>query len=80
MRLPIYIYGNLILREECEEINSKFPNLNNLISNMFDTMYHANGIGLAAPQIGLNIKLFIIDSSSINDKKKIKKFLLILKF
>lgn len=75
MKLPIYLYGNLILRTKCKDINFNFPNLNNLILNMFETMYGANGIGLAAPQIGLDIKLFIIDTSYyITEKKNNKDF------
>ncbi|WGH27854.1 MAG: peptide deformylase [Candidatus Bostrichicola ureolyticus] len=66
MILPIIIYGksilnNSILRKKCVNISNSFPKLNLLISNMFDTMYNVKGIGLAAPQIGKNIKLFIVD-------------------
>ena len=61
MILPIYIYGNSVLRKKCKNIDSDFPSLNDLIQNMYKTMSNANGIGLAAPQIGLAINLFIID-------------------
>ena len=61
MILPIYTYGNAVLRKQTENINKDYHELNTLISNMFDTMYHADGVGLAAPQIGLAIRLLIID-------------------
>ena len=61
MILPIYIYGHPILRKSCVSISFDYKNLDNLIDNMFKTMKNANGIGLSAPQIGLSIKLFIID-------------------
>ncbi|NDP21749.1 MAG: peptide deformylase [Paludibacter sp.] len=61
MILPIYTYGNAVLRKQAEPIKTSYPELNTLISNMFDTMYHAEGVGLAAPQIGLPIRLLIID-------------------
>ncbi|MFV0470765.1 MAG: peptide deformylase [Paludibacteraceae bacterium] len=61
MILPIYTYGNTVLRKVAEPIDSNYPNLKELIQNMFDTMSHAEGIGLAAPQIGLPIRLLVID-------------------
>ena len=61
MILPIYTYGNAVLRKSTEIISSDYPELETLISNMFDTMYHAEGVGLAAPQIGLSIRLLVID-------------------
>jgi len=61
MILPIYTYGNAVLRKVAEPINADYPNLGTLIKNMFDTMYHAEGVGLAAPQIGLPIRLLVID-------------------
>ena len=68
MILPISAYGNPILRKETEEINEDYPNLPALLENMFDTMKNAEGVGLAAPQIGLNIRLFIIDLSCLSDE------------
>lgn len=62
MILPIYLYGNPILRKKAENISPDYPHLNELIQNMFDTMYAAKGVGLAAPQIGLSINLFVIDA------------------
>ena len=61
MILPIYTYGSTVLRKEAEDINADYPNLQALIKNMFDTMYHADGVGLAAPQVGLPIRLLVID-------------------
>ena len=61
MILPIYTYGNAVLRKVTEPINTDYPNLKVLITNMFETMYHAEGVGLAAPQIGLPIRLLVID-------------------
>ena len=61
MILPIYTYGNAVLRKHTEQIAVDYPELNTLISNMYETMYHAEGVGLAAPQIGLSIRLLVID-------------------
>lgn len=63
MKLPIVAYGDPILRKKAEEIDEDYPNLNGLINDMFETMYAARGVGLAAPQIGLPIRLFVIDAS-----------------
>lgn len=52
MILPIYTYGHPVLRKLAEPITAEYPKLTELISNMFDTMYHAEGVGLAAPQVG----------------------------
>ncbi len=65
MILPIIAYGNPILRKETEDIDKNYPNLPSLLSNMFDTMHNAEGVGLAAPQVGLNIRLFVIDLSCL---------------
>jgi len=56
MILPIYTYGNAVLRKVAEPISSDYPQLSTLIDNMFQTMYHAEGVGLAAPQVGLPIR------------------------
>lgn len=65
MILPIYAYGNPVLKKETVDIDENYPNLKQLIANMFETMYHAEGVGLAAPQIGLGIRLFILDTVQI---------------
>ncbi|HIX54151.1 MAG TPA: peptide deformylase [Candidatus Sphingobacterium stercoripullorum] len=65
MKLPIVAYGHPALRKETVEINEEYPKLQELIDNMFETMYNANGIGLAAPQVGLSIRLFIVDGTPL---------------
>ncbi len=62
MILPIVAYGDPVLRKECEEIDKDYPDLDLLIDDMFETMYNAQGVGLAAPQIGKAIRLFIVDA------------------
>lgn len=70
MKLFIRLYGDPILRRKSKNIDNKFPNLHYIISNMFNIMYQENGIGLAAIQVGIDIRLFIIDISTlINDNK-----------
>ncbi len=63
MILPIVAYGDPVLKRKCKEIPEDYPNLSELIDNMFETMYNAHGVGLAAPQIGKSIRLFIVDAS-----------------
>jgi peptide deformylase len=63
MILPIIAYGDPVLKKVGKEIEKTYPQLNSIIANMEETMEHASGVGLAAPQIGLDIRLFIIDSS-----------------
>lgn len=62
MILPIVGYGDPVLRKMCEEIPKDYPNLKETVANMYDTMYNAYGVGLAAPQVGLPIRLFIVDT------------------
>ncbi len=69
MILPIYIYGHPVLRKEAKDIDSSYPNLKELIDNMFETMYNADGVGLAAPQIGLEDRIFVIDLSPLADEE-----------
>ncbi|TBN06418.1 peptide deformylase [Hyunsoonleella flava] len=63
MILPIVAYGDPVLKKKGTEISKDYPNLNELLDNMFETMYNALGVGLAAPQIGLPIRLFLVDTS-----------------
>jgi len=63
MIIPIVAYGDPVLKKEAEEIEKNYPELQNLIDNMFESMYEASGVGLAAPQIGKAIRLFITDGS-----------------
>lgn len=67
MILPILAYGDPILRKETQNIDKDYPNLDVVIENMFETMYAARGIGLAAPQVGLPIRLFIVDATPFED-------------
>jgi len=67
MILPIVAYGDPVLKKQAEEIDKDYPNLKELIDNMFETMYGAQGVGLAAPQIGLSIRLFIVDGAPFAD-------------
>lgn len=65
MILPIVAYGHSMLRKECVDINQDYPELDSLITNMWETMYHSNGVGLAAPQINKGIRLFVVDTVQI---------------
>jgi peptide deformylase len=73
MKLPIVAYGDPVLRKVCTEIAQDYPDLTQLINNMFDTMYAASGVGLAAPQVGLPIRLFIVDIGGEEDDESFKK-------
>lgn len=76
MLLPIYGYGQPVLRKVATPIAANYPNLSELIDNMWQTMYDADGVGIAAPQIGLSIRLFVIDTEQIEreDKPEFKGF------
>jgi peptide deformylase len=69
MILPIVAYGDPVLKMEAEEIDESYPELKELIANMFETMYQAKGVGLAAPQIGKSIRLFIVDGAPFADEE-----------
>ena len=62
---PIYLYGHPVLRQEAEDITPDYPELQKLIADMFETMYNSDGIGLAAPQIGKSIAVFVIDGTPL---------------
>ena len=64
---PIYLYGHPVLRQEAEDITPDYPELQKLIADMFETMYNSDGIGLAAPQIGKSIAVFVIDGTPLAD-------------
>lgn len=82
MILPIIGYGDPVLRKVCTEIDSDYPELKQTIANMYETMYNAYGVGLAAPQVGLPIRLFVIDTApfgededlSAEEQTKLKQF------
>ncbi len=65
MILPIVAYGAPVLRKMCKDIDANYPDLNKLIEDMWETMYASNGVGLAAPQINRDIRLFVMDSVQI---------------
>lgn len=67
MILPIIAYGDPVLRKEGIAITSEYPHLKTLIANMYETMYDAFGVGLAAPQVGLAIRLFVIDTTPFSE-------------
>lgn len=69
MILPIVAYGNPILRKVAEDIKPDYPELKKLLDDMWETMYSSYGVGLAAPQINRNIRLFIVDSKQIFDNQ-----------
>ncbi len=70
MILPIVGYGNPVLKKKAGEIDNSYPGLRDLIDNMWETMYNANGVGLAAPQIGKPVRLFMIDASPFEDEEE----------
>jgi peptide deformylase len=69
MILPIYGYGDPVLRKIGVDITAEYPNLQEIIVNMYETMYNAYGVGLAAPQVGLAIRLFVIDTEPFSDSE-----------
>jgi peptide deformylase len=73
MILPIIGYGDPVLRKIGEEITPEYPNLNEVITNMYETMYNACGVGLAAEQVGLSIRLFVIDTTPFSDDEDLEQ-------
>lgn len=71
MILPIVAYGDPVLRRKAKAIEKEYTNLKDLISNMWETMYNAHGVGLAAPQIGLPIRIFLVDTSPFADDEEL---------
>lgn len=67
MKLPIVAFGDPVLRKKAKDITPEYPELKELISNMYETMYGASGIGLAAPQVGLPIRMFVVDGTPFDD-------------
>ncbi len=68
MILPVHIIGSPVLRKTAKEIDKHYNGLETIIFSMFDTMYESDGVGLAAPQIGKSIRLFIIDASPMEEE------------
>lgn len=67
MILPIVAYGDPVLKKRATEISKDHPNLEQIIANMYETMYGAYGVGLAAPQVGLSIRLFLVDTAPFSE-------------
>ena len=67
MVLPMYIFGQPVLRQVADEVEKDYPNLKELIKNMYETLRNSEGVGLAAPQVGLPIRLFIVDLDCISE-------------
>lgn len=73
MILPIVAYGDAVLRKKAEDISEDYPKLSELITTMYETMYDVYGVGLAAPQIGLPIRLFVIDTNPFSDDDELSE-------
>ncbi len=71
MILPIVAYGDAVLRKKGKEVTKDYPHLQQLIDNMWETMYNASGVGLAAPQVGLPIRLFLVDATPFADDEEL---------
>jgi peptide deformylase len=69
MKYPVTVYGDPLLRKKAKTIDKDFENLAEVIENMWETMYYSDGVGLAAPQVGMSIRMFIIDASSGADEE-----------
>lgn len=81
MILPIMAYGHPVLRKKAADITPDYPDLKEFIANMYETMENARGVGLAAPQVGKSIRLFLVDASAFaedpeneSEKEELKKF------
>lgn len=70
MILPVYGYGHPVLKKVAKPIDPDYPELDKLIADMWDTMYNASGVGLAAPQIGKSIRLFIVDTKQSYEEEE----------
>ena len=68
MIYPIVLYGDPVLRKKTENVKKDYPGLTQLIEDMFETMYDANGVGLAAPQIGKSLRLFVVDGAPLDEQ------------
>ena len=67
MIIPIVAYGSTVLKKKTKDLSNDHPNVKQLIENMWETMYASNGVGLAAPQIGLSLRLFVVDTAPFAD-------------
>ena len=73
MILPIVAYGDPVLKKKAIDITKDHPNLEDILSNMFETMYYAYGVGLAAPQVGLSMRLFLVDTTPFAEDEDLSK-------
>lgn len=73
MVYPIVAIGDAVLRKKCKVIEPNYPHIDTLINDMFATMYEASGVGLAAPQIGLDIRLFVVDTAPFADDEDLSE-------
>lgn len=71
MILPIVAYGDPVLKRKATDITEEYPKLDTLLDNMFETMYNAYGVGLAAPQVGLPIRMFLVDTTPFADDEEL---------
>ncbi len=75
MIFPIVVYGDPVLREKSASLGPDYPDLKGFLENFWETMYHADGVGLAAPQVGLSIRIFVIDAGALSeDDPSLKDF------
>lgn len=68
MILPVYVYGSPVLRRVAEDITPDYEGLTDFLADLWETMYHADGVGLAAPQVGKSVRVFVIDASGFADE------------
>ena len=73
MILPIVAYGDAVLRKKAKDISADYPKLKELVENMFETMYNASGVGLAGPQVGLSLRIFVIDATPFSDDEDLSE-------
>ena len=69
MKYPVTVYGDSVLRKKTKPVDKNHEGLQEIIENMWDTMYYSDGVGLAAPQVGLSLRIFIVDASSGADEE-----------
>lgn len=72
MILPVFAFGQPVLREKCKPVEANTAEIQKFISDMWETMYDSNGVGLAAPQVGKNTRIFVADTIQLGDEKKRK--------
>jgi len=68
MILPIYVYGSPVLKKVAEDITPDYEGLTDFLKDLWETMYHADGVGLAAPQVGKSVRVFVIDAKGFADE------------